>query len=129
MFIPIDAVYKYSADFDFGAYREVEQEMKMLFPEIGERRANFIQFGNSAILMAEVLDDDRSPVGHDETYYFTPCGDGLRSIRFKVLRHMSVDEFRMAIITAQRTSFLMLPLKKVIQSIAETIVGETLNVD
>jgi hypothetical protein len=96
--------YPLPASFDFSGYIEAEQELWALFPETDGKRVNFCQVGLTAGLYVEVADDG-SELKAGETYFLMPCADrSMRPLRMRVLRNLTLSEYRMSHLTALRLS-------------------------
>jgi hypothetical protein len=96
--------YPLPASFDFSGYIEAEQELWALFPETDGKRVNFCQVGLTAGLYVEVADDG-SELKAGETYFLMPCPDrSMRPLRMRVLRNLTLSEYRMSHLTALRLS-------------------------
>ena len=115
--------------FDWFSYQDTENELRMLFPEIGDRRANYCQQGLTAALY--VGSDRTGELDDQESYFFMPdYVDGrpvMRPIRMAFLRKVTLAEFRMA----YHTSLKMRDLSgtaagNAIESLGREILGEEL---
>lgn len=102
----LDPRCKYSLPegFDYAAYIETEQELWALFPETHGMRVNFCQVGLTASLFIESVDDS-TELTSEETYFLMPFPDRtMRPMRMRMLRKLTLSEYRLSHITAQRMS-------------------------
>src|SRR5712692_6984401 len=96
--------YPLPASFDYSSYIETEQELWALFPETQGQRVNFCQLGLTANLYVEAPEDG-SGMKPDETYFLMPFADRMmRPLRMKVVRKLTLGEYRMSHLTALRLS-------------------------
>lgn len=116
------------ATFNFPEYLDAEDELRMLFPELGDRRANFHQLGLTIVLYAESQSEGN--MEENETYFLMPDHDGehsyMRPIRMAAVRRLDVSEYRMAQLTAAKLIGRMPDVAAVFQHIGERILGEEL---
>lgn len=90
--------------FDYSNYIETEQELWAFFPETHGKRVNFCQLGLTANLYVETPDDS-SELRTGETYFLMPWPDHtMRPLRMKVVRKLTLTEYRMSHLTAIRLS-------------------------
>jgi hypothetical protein len=96
--------YPLPTNFDYAGYIDTEQELWALFPETDGRRVNFCQLGLSASLYVEAR-ENRSELKPGETYFLMPFADRtMRPLRMRMLRKLTLNEYRLAHLTAQRLS-------------------------
>jgi hypothetical protein len=96
--------YPLPASFDYAGYIEAEQELWALFPETDGKRVNFCQVGLTAGLFVDVVEDG-SELKAGETYFLMPCADRMmRPLRMRVIRNLTLSEYRMSHLTALRLS-------------------------
>ena len=99
-FLDPAAEFPLPEDFDFDTYIDIERELWALFPETDGKRTNFVQVGLTALIYAEA-EGVPNPVSVSETYFLMPCADKtLRPIRMRVVRRLTLGEYRMAHLTA-----------------------------
>jgi len=102
----LDPRCKYSLpeSFDYASYIETEQELWALFPETHGMRVNFCQVGLTASLFIESV-EDATELTSEETYFLMPFPDRtMRPMRMRMLRKLTLSEYRLSHITAQRMS-------------------------
>ncbi len=93
--------YPLPEGFDYVGYIDTEQELWALFPETHGMRVNFCQVGLTASLFVEAVEDG-SELTSDETYFLMPFPDRtMRPLRMRVLRKLTLAEYRLSHITAQ----------------------------
>jgi hypothetical protein len=103
-FLDSHCKYVLPESFDFAAYIDTERELWALFPETYGMRVNFCQVGLTASLFVEVMDDGSELASH-ETYFLMPFPDRtMRPMRMRMLRKLTLAEYRLSHITAQRMS-------------------------
>ena len=108
--------------FNFGDYVETERELWALFPETEGQRVNFCQMGLTAMIFVESTRAGELDI--NETYFLMPCADRtLRPIRMRSIRRLTLEEFRMSHITAQRLAEKLTGTGKVMQAIHVEILG------
>lgn len=96
--------YPLPEGFDYANYIDTEQELWALFPETHGMRVNFCQVGLTASLFVEAVEDG-SELTTAETYFLMPFPDRtMRPIRMRVLRKLTLAEYRLSHITAQHMS-------------------------
>jgi hypothetical protein len=96
--------YPLPAGFDYAGYIEAEQELWALFPETDGKRVNFCQVGLTAGLYVDIAEDG-SELKAGETYFLMPCADRtMRPLRMRVIRNLTLSEYRMSHLTALRLS-------------------------
>lgn len=121
-FLNPETAYSLPKSFDFDEYIETEREMWALFPETDGKRVNFCQLGLTAQIFVE--SNDPGELGGDETYFLMPCPDRLlRPVRMKAVRRITLEEFRMSHITAQRLAGQLSGAGRVMQEIHLEILG------
>jgi len=121
-FLQPEAAYALPRSFDFEDYIETEREMWALFPETDGKRVNFCQLGLTAQIYVE--SSDAGDLADGETYFLMPCEDGaLRPLRMKAVRRLTLDEFRMSHITAQRLAQKLTGARRVMGEIHLQILG------
>jgi hypothetical protein len=126
-FLPLDVSYEAPPTFDFDEHMEVEHELWMLFPETENLRVNFVHMGLSAVLMvqSDSTSDELAP--HEAYYPMVSKGkDGpyVAPMRMKVLRHMTLEEFRFANFSSLKSKDSMKPLIPLVSKLGKEIVGE-----
>jgi len=96
--------YPLPEGFDYTSYIDTEQELWALFPETHGMRVNFCQVGLTASLFVEAVEDG-SELASEETYFLMPFPDRtMRPMRMRMLRKLTLSEYRLSHITAQRMS-------------------------
>ncbi len=101
-FLDPRCTYPLPDGFDYADYIETEQELWALFPETDGLRVNFCQLGLTASLYVETFEDG-SELRPGETYFLMPCPDRtMRPLRMKVVRKLTLGEYRMSHLTAIR---------------------------
>ena len=121
-FLEPGSSYPLPKSFDFSQYIETEQEMWALFPETEGKRVNFCQMGLTAQIFVESA--KLGELSGDETYFLMPCEDrALRPIRMRAIRRLTLDEFRMTHITAQRLAEKLSDTARVMDEIHMQILG------
>lgn len=121
-FLNPDCAYPLPKSFDYGDYIETEREMWALFPETDGKRVNFCQLGLTAQLYTE--SDSAGDLALDETYFLMPCPDRmLRPVRMRQIRRLTLEEFRMSHITAQRLAEKLGGTGRVMEDIHMQILG------
>lgn len=99
-FVEPKAAFPLPPTFNFEEYIETERELWALFPETDGRRVNFVQIGLTAMIYAEVPDNN-SELAMDETYILMPCADyTMRPVRMRAVRRLTLSEYRMGHLTA-----------------------------
>lgn len=92
------------------------------FPETDGKRVNFCQLGLTAQVYVE--SPNTGDLADGETYFLMPCDDGaLRPLRMKAVRRLTLDEFRMSHITAQRLAVKLSGARRVMGEIHMQILG------
>lgn len=126
-FLPADAFFRAPREFNFDEYIEIEKELWMIFPETEGHRVNFIQFGISALLMIDVADDG-SEITTTEAYFVMPCENGdLKPIRMRAIRHLTLDEYRMAAHSSLKLVDILEPLRPVMKNIGRAVTGDEIS--
>ncbi len=121
-FLPQGSSYPLPKSFNFKEYIEVEREMWALFPETDGKRVNFCQMGLTAQIFVESR--DRGDLRPDETWFLMPCPDRtMKPIRMKTVRRISVEEFRLAHITAMRRAEKLSGADEVMEHVHLHILG------
>jgi hypothetical protein len=111
--------------FHYGEYLETERELWALFPETEGKRVNFCQMGLTAMIFTESVNPGE--LDADETYFLMPCSDRtLRPVRMRAVRRLTLEEFRMSHITAQRLADKLAGTGRVMQAIHVEIMGQEL---
>jgi hypothetical protein len=96
--------YRLPENFDYPGYLDTEQELWALFPETHGQRVNFCQLGLTASLYIEAAENG-SELKADETYFLMPFPDRtMRPLRMRVLRKLTLAEYRLSHFTALRMS-------------------------
>jgi hypothetical protein len=122
LFLHPGSSYRLPNSFNYRDYIETERELWALFPETQGKRVNFCQMGLTAQLFTE--SDITGELGQDETFFLMPCADKvLRPLRMRALRRLTLAEFRMGHITAQRLAEKLTGSGKVMQAIHLEIMG------
>jgi hypothetical protein len=122
LFLNPHCSYRLPNSFNYRDYIETERELWALFPETEGRRVNFCQMGLTAQLFTE--SDRTGELGQDETFFLMPCSEKvLRPLRMRALRRLTLAEFRMGHITAQRLAEKLTGSGKVMQAIHLEIMG------
>jgi hypothetical protein len=122
LFLRPDCFYRLPNSFNYRDYIDTERELWALFPETQGRRVNFCQMGLTAQLFTE--SDRTGELAQDETFFLMPCPDKvLRPLRMRALRRLTLSEFRMGHITAQRLAEKLTGSGKVMQAIHLEIMG------
>jgi hypothetical protein len=123
-FIEPNAAFPLPPTFNFDEYIETERELWALFPETDGRRVNFVQIGLTAMIYAEVPDND-SELALDETYILMPCADfAMRPIRMRACRRLTLSEYRMGHLTAIKLVGKVNEAGEVMREIGCQILGE-----
>ncbi len=100
-FLAPDSAYPLPKSFSYSDYIETERELWALFPETDGLRVNFCQVGLTAMVFVE--SNRTGDLDGNETYFLMPFADRtLRPLRMKALRRLTLEEFRMSHVTAQR---------------------------
>jgi hypothetical protein len=124
LFLDAEAAFPLPASFRYAEYLEIERELWALFPETAGKRANFLQMGLTAVLMVE--SEEAGTLRFDETYLLMPNEDGdLRPMRMKMIRRLSLSEFRLASYSSLKTTSL--GWGGALQDARHTIYGEELS--
>ena len=94
--------YPLPASFDYAGYIETERELWAFFPQTEGKRVNFCQVGLTASLFIEAPDNG-GELKPGETYFLMPFPDRtMRPLRMRVLRKLTLNEYRLSHITAVR---------------------------
>ena len=122
LFLKPGCSYRLPHSFNFREYIETERELWAFFPETEGKRVNFCQMGLTAQLFTE--SDKTGELGQDETFFLMPCADKvLRPLRMRAVRRLTLEEFRMGHITAQRLAEKLHGSGKVMEAIHLEIMG------
>jgi hypothetical protein len=125
----LDPRCKYSLpeDFDYTGYIDTEQELWAFFPETHGLRVNFCQVGLTANLYVEAVDDG-SELKDGETYFLMPFPDRtMRPMRMQVVRKLTLAEYRLSHITAQRMSEKLEDTSEIMDEVHLHILGPEIN--
>ena len=124
-FLSPECSFPLPRSFNYGDYVETERELWALFPETEGKRVNFCQMGLTAMIFVE--SEDPGELGQNETYFLMPCSDRtLRPVRMRAVRRLTLEEFRMSHITAQRLADKLAGTGRVMQAIHVEIMGQEL---
>ena len=121
----LDPRCKYSLpeSFDYAGYIDTEQELWALFPETHGMRVNFCQVGLTAGLFIEAVEDG-SELTSEETYFLMPFPDRtMRPMRMRMLRKLTLAEYRLSHITAQRMSEELADTSEIMDEVHLHILG------
>ena len=122
LFLKPECSYRLPHSFNYREYIETEQELWALFPETEGQRVNFCQMGLTAQLFIE--SNRVGELADNETFFLMPCQDRvLRPIRMRAVRRLTLEEFRMGHITAQRLAEKLHGSGKVMEAIHLEIMG------
>ena len=122
-FLDARCQYPLPESFDYAGYIDTEQELWALFPETHGLRVNFCQVGLTANLFVEAAEDG-SELALDETYFLMPFPDRtMRPLRMRVLRKLTLAEYRLAHITAQRMSEELADTSEIMDEVHLHILG------
>lgn len=103
-FLDPRCTYPLPDGFNYSDYIDTEQELWAFFRETHGKRVNFCQLGLTANLYVETPDDG-SELKTGETYFLMPFPDRtMRPMRMKVVRKLTLAEYRMSHLTALRLS-------------------------
>jgi hypothetical protein len=123
-FLDPHCVYALPDGFDYFQYIETEQELWAFFPETRGKRVNFCQLGLTASLFVETPDDG-SELRTGETYFLMPCADRtMRPLRMKVVRKLTLAEYRMSHLTAIRLSEKLEGTSEIMDDVHLQILGQ-----
>jgi hypothetical protein len=123
-FIEPNAAFPLPPTFNFDEYIETERELWALFPETDGRRVNFVQIGLTAMIYAEVAEDN-GELPFDETYILMPCKDfTMRPVRMRACRRLTLSEYRMGHLTAIKLVGKVNEAGEVMREIGCQILGE-----
>jgi len=115
--------YPLPEGFDYAAYIDTEQELWALFPETQGVRVNFCQVGLTANLYVESMENG-SELKTDETYFLMPFPDRtMRPLRMRVVRKLTLAEYRLSHITAQRMSEELADTSEIMEEVHLHILG------
>jgi hypothetical protein len=123
-FLDPRSTYPLPDGFNFSDYIETEQELWAFFPETLGKRVNFCQLGLTANLYVETPDDG-SELRKGETYFLMPCADrAMRPLRMKVVRKLTLTEYRMSHLTAIRLSEQLEGTTEIMDEVHLQILGQ-----
>ncbi len=109
--------------FDYASYIDTERELWALFPETQGLRVNFCQVGLTANLYVEVPEGD-GELASEETYFLMPFPDRtMRPLRMRVVRKLTLAEYRLSHITAQRMSEELADTSEIMEEVHLHILG------
>ena len=115
--------YPLPESFDYAGYIDTEQELWALFPETHGMRVNFCQVGLTASLFVEAVEDG-SELSSEETYFLMPFPDRtMRPMRMRMLRKLTLGEYRLSHITAQRMSEELADTSEIMDEVHLHILG------
>lgn len=115
--------YPLPDSFNYKNYIDTEQELWALFPETHGMRVNFCQVGLTASLYIEAVDDG-SELKVDETYFLMPFPDRtIRPMRMRAVRKLTLAEYRLSHITAQRMSEELADTTEIMEEVQLRILG------
>ena len=116
------SAYPLPKSFCFQEYIEVERELWALFPETHGSRVNFSQIGLSAGIFVE--SKGAGDLRPGEAFFLMPCPDRtLRPMRMRMLRHLTLEEFRMSHLTGLRMAEKMQGIDRLVEAIHLKILG------
>lgn len=124
-FIDPNTSYPLPREFDFQDYIETEREFWALFPETTGMRVNFLQMGLTAQIYTESFDNG-SELQPEETYLLMPCANGMRPMRMRAVRRLTLTEFRMTQLTAMKLRGKMAGTGDILDRVHETVLGPEL---
>lgn len=117
------ASYPLPSSFDFEGYIEIERELWALFPATEGKRVNFVQFGLSAILCSESV--NQAELRKDETYMLMPCEDRtLQPVRMEARQRLTLSEYRMAHLTAVKLMGKMRAATEIMIHVGNEMLGD-----
>jgi hypothetical protein len=115
--------YPLPASFDYTGYIETEQELWALFPETEGKRVNFCQVGLTASLYIEASENG-AELKPGETYFLMPFPDRtMRPLRMRVLRKLTLNEYRLSHITAVRLGDMLEGASEIMDEVHLQILG------
>jgi len=115
--------YPLPESFNYSDYIDTEQELWALFPETHGMRVNFCQVGLTATLFVEAV-EDYSELTSDETYFLMPFPDRtMRPLRMRALRKLTLSEYRLSHITAQRMGEELADTGDIMDEVHQHILG------